>query len=356
MGLLDTFYFNRNKYTKKNRKVNDRQVLDRKHRRKVRGMSASAAAGTCGVAFAATTSGISLVGTVYSIRQFHVYFQQAKLLEDIMVEKQFVPPKARVKDIIIGMLIGGGAYAAGFGVAHGLEHLAHPIVQQLSSTSHILVNHHFQIAANTSANMTAGHAGLAHAAQHIASTSHLHDVSFEASSVIHHPSTAITNVFTGVREAFGTQSSHAAIGIANLADSAQVGGGSNAMASIAGQMAGIHLAHTGGNIAATQGVSYVTENWARRRDENNTLPPPDDTCELKAILPCEVLLMVVTYYVILLQILMPRYANLSLTLMMTMKSLRYWRISGPNGDDSSARSLFAKYNGVVVTVFGMLII
>jgi len=52
---------------------------------------------------------------------------------------------------------------------------------------------------------------------------------------------------------------------------------SNATASVVGQMAGIHLAYTGGNMVANQGVAYMTGRWANRRDETNTLALSDNT-------------------------------------------------------------------------------
>ena len=94
----------------------------------------------------------------------------------------------------------------------------------------------------------------------------------------------------------------------------------NPMASVVGQVAGIHLLYTGGNIVGGVGVSYITERWASRRDEMNTSALSEDTCEFKAILSP------FTCYTILLQILMMmRDVTFSQTLMTMRMSLWYWQ-------------------------------
>jgi hypothetical protein len=92
-------------------------------------MSAAAVGGMAfGVTFAFTTTGLTLVGTAYSIRQFHILYQQAKLLEEVLREKEFAPPDVRVKDIMRGMLIGASAYIAVWGAVHNMHFLIAPFL------------------------------------------------------------------------------------------------------------------------------------------------------------------------------------------------------------------------------------
>ncbi|KAF7967457.1 hypothetical protein HWV62_34307 [Athelia sp. TMB] len=324
MGPRDTFYFNERRYRDHCNEIAGCKDLIQKHHQKVRAMSALTVSGSAGVALAYLTTGISLIGTAYSLRQFHILYQQMRIIEDDLEKRGHADmPKTRLKDIIIGLLIGAASYAAGFGVAVGLEHLVAPVMDGLSTASAGILQSQLSQAVMdihatgfTHAAGVAGHVhhfslhqaakGFGHAIQHAAHEVHgfaheakeavfhaAHEVhvvaheakmafyhtaheakaamqhthiAHEASAVVHHPRATEHGLVQGLRESFG--------GLGNGAVSLPPSSTGSALASVTSQIFAIGVAHAGEHILATQIVSFAGERFARLekspRDEVKT--------------------------------------------------------------------------------------
>ncbi|KZP09951.1 hypothetical protein FIBSPDRAFT_873081, partial [Athelia psychrophila] len=272
MGILDTPYFNAPKYQKKCNEAANCSALVQKHQQKVRAMAAVTVSGSAGVALAYLTTGISLIGTAYSIRQFHILFQQMRIIEENLEKREHKDmPKKRLKDIIIGMSMGAAAYAAGFGVAIGLEHLVAPLMDGLSTASasilqsqlsaagftHVAgaVIHHAAHEVHTIAHDAKGAIRLAahevHVVAHDAKTA-IHHIAEELSAVVHHPHDAEHGLAEGLRESAGIFHGGAVAPCT-----------SGGLADVTSQILAISIAHTGEHMLVAQFVAFAGERLAR---------------------------------------------------------------------------------------------
>ncbi|KZP04411.1 hypothetical protein FIBSPDRAFT_1054698 [Athelia psychrophila] len=271
-------------------------------------MAAVTVSGSAGVALAYLTTGISLIGTAYSIRQFHILFQQMRIIEENLEKREHKDmPKKRLKDIIIGMSMGAAAYAAGFGVAIGLEHLVAPLMDGLSTASasilqsqlsaaatdihvtgfthvagaatvsHHFSLHHFAREFGHAIHHTAHQAGavIHHAAHEVHTIAHdakgairlaahevhvvahdaktaIHHIAEELSAVVHHPHDAEHGLAEGLRESVGMFHGGAVAPCT-----------SGGLADVTSQILAISIAHTGEHMLVAQFVAFAGERLAR---------------------------------------------------------------------------------------------
>ncbi|KZP09950.1 hypothetical protein FIBSPDRAFT_873080 [Athelia psychrophila] len=269
MDILDTPYSNAPSYQKKCNKAATCSALVQKHQQKVRAMEIVTVSGSAGVALAHLPTGISLIGTEYSIRQFHILYQKIRIIEDNLEKRGHKDmPGKRLKDIVDGMLMGVAAYAAGSGVATGPEHEVAPLMDGLSTTSASILQSQLSVAGFAH---VAG-AAIHHAAHEVHTVAHnakvairlaahevhvvahdaksaIHHIAEELSPIVHHPHDAEHGLAEGLRESAGIFHGGAV--------APSTGGG------LANQILAISIAHSGEHMLVAQFVAFAGERLAR---------------------------------------------------------------------------------------------
>lgn len=241
MPLRDTFHFNESRYRESHYDIPYQSAID-KHRSKIREMSGFVSRGAIGVAFTHATGGLSLIGTVYAIRQFCVVQQQSRILEAILMERWNTFPITRTQDIVIGMIVGAGAAVAGHGALHGFEYLAEPFMHNAASLASSL-----QVTEMNQEHFTS-----------IPILEHFNPLGFDGGIL---PSVAVGGFMDGVQSAHGGQG---LVGAVSQLGSTPWHSPAGAVSAI-GQAVGFGLEYGGFNYLADLGVDHGGKYVGRMR-------------------------------------------------------------------------------------------
>lgn len=89
----------------------------------------------CHTALAITSHGLSLLGTAFTIRMAHIKLQKLRIIKNVLLWRGHPVPVARVKDFIVGILVGTTACAAGIAVTDGLaDHIIGQVFTLINNT------------------------------------------------------------------------------------------------------------------------------------------------------------------------------------------------------------------------------
>lgn len=135
MGLLDSFHFDDKAYTIKVKNTLNSRILRKKHHSKIRLRQASAFSVGWGIGLAPATLGVSLFGSIYSLRQIDVLSQQATLIEVELNSRGLETPRCRKRDFVYGVLIGVTGVCIGIGIGEFFGLLIDPMTGGIASVT-----------------------------------------------------------------------------------------------------------------------------------------------------------------------------------------------------------------------------